>query len=73
MTEIPLDDLPNVVLVMDSEGVVRLFGWPKDGILVNRTTMEQFLTFLVSCDCLTVRGDGEGLVQEGPGDDDEPA
>jgi len=63
LSEIHDDSMPKVVLVMDSEGIVRLHGWPETGLLVTRSTMERFLTYLVSCDCLSVAG----------GVDDEPA
>ena len=48
MTEINDDSIPKVVLVMDSEGIVRLHGWPEGGVVVSRGTMERFLTYLVS-------------------------
>lgn len=62
MSEIHDDSLPKVVLVMDSEGIVRLHGWPEGGVVVSRGTMERFLTYLVSCDCLSVRPDVSGQV-----------
>lgn len=52
MAEFEESGLPAVVLLMDSEGVIRLVGWPKDGIVVTKATMESFLTHLVAADCL---------------------
>ena len=66
MNELQDDLLPEMVLTMDDEGIVRIHGWPDGGVNVSRGTMERFLTFLVSCDVLSLGK--EGL--EGPHGDE---
>lgn len=65
--------LPEFVLVMDSDGIVRLIGWPDDGIRVTKAQMERLLTFLVTSNCLSLDDevDTAGLFDAADDSEDE--